>query len=356
MTVRRYFCVALPFIMTVAAIVCFLIAGLAGVTYNNGLYLFEIDTTHLSIDRQTLLEIAGNLTDAKNLPDEVQNAINNGGDQVQDAVNDAKNGLNSRSPAPEDITNLLGALAGDGSNITAEQLNISAVYDFTLWNYCSTEPGKNANCTGSKFNWAEEDLSTEWLGALNRTFGGNVTLPSEINDTLDTFKTLIKWTEVVYIIAMIALGLELVVGAFTACSRVVSCLTWIISGVAAAAVIAAASMMTALGVIVVGVVKGSIERYGGDAKWSNNFLACIWIGVAFALGASLFWLFSVCCCKPESRPYGRRSRRGSESEKFLSGSYAPIGGPAQAPAYNYGGPQRGGARSDMAYEPYSHAR
>ncbi|KAI1774730.1 SUR7/PalI family-domain-containing protein [Hypoxylon cercidicola] len=355
MGVGRYVCVALPFILTVGSIVSFLIAGLAGVT-NNGLYLFQIDTTNLSIDRQALLDLASSLSGGQNFTNEIQNAIGSGSDSAQDAINNAKNGLSSRSPTPQDITTIIGTLAGDGSNITAKQLGIDNLYDFTLWNYCTIPANGTANCTQAKFNWAEEDLNTDWLSTLNSTFGGNVTLPDDINSTLDTFKILVKWTEVVYVIAMIGLGLELVVGLFTACSRLVSCLTWLISGVATLAVIAAASMMSALAVIVVGAVKGATEQYGGDARLSNNFLACIWIGVAFALGASFFWLFSICCCKPENRPYHKRSRGGSESEKFLPSSYAPIGDSNRNSGYNYNGPQRGGARSDLAYEPYSHAR
>lgn len=343
---------ALPFILTVGSIICFLIAGLTGVA-NNSLYLFEIDTTNLSIDRQTLLELAGNLTNAQNITSNLENA----GSSVSDTINNAKNDLSSR--APQDVSDIISGLAGDGSNITAAQLGVDNKYDFTLWNYCTIPANGSANCTTAKFNWAEQDLNTDWINTLNSTFG-NVTIPDELNDTLTTFKTLVKWTEVVYIIAMIALGLELVVGLFTACSRLVSCLTWLISGVATLFAIAAAAMMTALAAVVVGVVKGAVSQYGGDAHLGNNFLACIWIGVAFALGASLFWLFSICCCKPEHRPYNKHARNGSEAEKFLPGAYTPLGEPAanRNSGYNnqFGGPQRGGARSDMAYEPYSHAR
>ncbi|KAI1766678.1 SUR7/PalI family-domain-containing protein [Hypoxylon sp. FL1150] len=353
--VGRYVCVSLPFILTVGAILSFLIAGLTGVT-STGLYLFQIDTTNLSIDRETLLEIAGNLTGAQNLTNEIESAASSGSDDVQDAINSATSALSSRSPAPQDLTTIISSLAGDGSNITAAQLGIANKYDFTLWNYCMIPVNGSSNCTQAKFDWADKDLNADWLSTLNQTFGGNVTLPSEINDTLDTFKTLMKWTEVVYIIAMIGLGLELVIGLFTACSRLVSCVTWLVSGIATLLVIAAAAMMTAMAAVVVGVVKGAIGQYGGDASFSNNFLACIWIGVAFAMGASFFWLFSICCCKPEHRPYNKRSRGGSESEKFLPSSYAPIGGENRNSGYNYGAPQRGGARSDLAYEPYSHAR
>ncbi|KAI1408950.1 SUR7/PalI family-domain-containing protein [Hypoxylon sp. FL1857] len=347
MGVGRYFCVALPFILTVGSIICMLIAGLTGVA-NNSLFIFQVDTRNVSIDASTLQNLISNITNGVNVTDSIQNALNSR-DEIE---------LGSRSPAPQDVSSIIGSLTGgDNGNITAHQLGIDKLYDVTLWNYCSIPAnGTDKNCTQAKFNWAEQDFNTDFVDQFGSDLGANVTIPQEIKDALNTFKPLIKWTEVVYIIAMVALGLELIVGLFTACSRLVSCLTWLISGIATLAVIAAAAMMTAIAIVVVGAVKGAIGKYGGDASWNNNFLADIWIGVAFALGASLFWLFSICCCSPEKRPHNRRSRSGPESEKFIpSGSYAPLGDNRNS-GYNYGVPQRGGARSDLAYEPYSHAR
>ncbi|KAI1800491.1 SUR7/PalI family-domain-containing protein [Daldinia bambusicola] len=361
MGVGRYVCVALPFILTVGSIISLLIAGLAGVT-NNGLYIFELDTRNVSIDASTVQSFLGNLTKAENLGDSIGDKVDETTNSVHKAVSqnihNHDNQISSRSPAPQDaadVSSIVGSLTGSGDNITAAELGIDKIYQFTLWNYCAISSDGSKNCTKAKFNWAEEDLNTSWVDEFGKQLGGNITIPDEVNDTLDTFKTLIKWTEVVYVIAMIGLGLELAVGLFTACSRLVSCLTWVISGFATALVIAAASMMTALAVVVVGLEKGSLDKYGGEAHWSNNFLACVWIGVAFALGASLFWLFSVCCCKPENRPYNRGSRYGG-GEKFVpSGSYAPLGENQNTGYNNYSAPQRGGARSDLAYEPYSHA-
>ncbi|KAI8959676.1 SUR7/PalI family-domain-containing protein [Daldinia sp. FL1419] len=355
MGVGRYVCVALPFILTVGSIISMLIAGLTGVT-NNGLFIFEIDTRNVSMDAATLQSIIGNISNPDSVSDQIDNAVNSGQKGVSQNIHNPMNQhIGSRSPAPQDASDVSGIINGitGGGNITAAELGIDKIYQFTLWNYCATTTDGAKNCSKAKFNWAEEDLNTSWVDEFSKQLGSNITIPDEVNDTLSTFKTLIKWTEVVYVIAMVALGLELVVGLFTACSRLVSCLTWVISGIATAFVIAAASMMTALAVIVVGVTRGATSKYGGDASWNKNFLACIWIGVAFALGASFFWLFSICCCKPENRPYNRRS--GPEGEKFIpSGSYAPLGENRNS-GYNYGAPQRGGARSDLAYEPYSHA-
>ncbi|KAI0882174.1 SUR7/PalI family-domain-containing protein [Annulohypoxylon maeteangense] len=344
MGVGRYICVALPFILTVGSIICFLIAGLTGVA-NNNLYIFQIDMRNVSVDASTLSSLLSNISNLENITSTISKEIS------------------SRSPAPEpvDVSSIVSSITGTGSgsngNITAADLGIDKLYDVTLWNYCTVSAnGTDKNCTQAKFNWAETDFNTTFVNDFGSDLGANITIPQEIQDALNTFKPLMKWTEVVYIIAMVALGLELVVGLFTACSRLVSCLTWLISGIATLAVIAVSAMMTAMAVVVVGAVKGAIGKYGGDASWNGSFLACIWIGVAFALGASLFWLFSICCCAPERRPYAGRSRGGPEGEKFIpTGSYAPLGEQRNS-GYNYGAPQRGGARSDLAYEPYSHAR
>ncbi|KAI2603900.1 SUR7/PalI family-domain-containing protein [Hypoxylon fragiforme] len=354
MGVGRFICVALPFILTVASIICMLVAGLSGLT-NSGLYVFEIDTRNVTIDGDTLQSLIGDLT-GQNIS-AIEDSISSSADSVEDTINNLGRDLSSRDPAPQDVTSIIEGITGTG-NISASDLGIDNVYDFTLWNYCTTpQNGSEKTCTKAKFNWAEEDLSTEWVDKFNERLGGNITVPEDIENGLSTFKTLLKWTEVVYIIAMIGLGLELAMGLFTACSRAISCLVWVISGVATLAVIAAAAMMTALAMVVVGIVKAATSQYGGDASYNKNYLACVWVGAAFAVAASLFWMFSACCCKSEHRPY-KRGVNGSEGEKFIpTGSYAPLGEPNRNSGYsNYAAPQRGGARSDLAYEPYSHAR
>ncbi|KAI1081904.1 SUR7/PalI family-domain-containing protein [Whalleya microplaca] len=357
MQVGRYICVALPFILTVGSIICFLIAGLTGVT-NNSLYLFRIDLTDLSIDTATFQDLVNSLTNAEDLSNNITSTYNNAKETVSDVT--------SRSPEPQGLSNAAALIGGSSSsssnNVTASDLGLADVYDFNLWGMCNST-NTTQTCSKAKFNWAEERLNISFIQDLAESAGLNVTIPDSVESTLTAFKTLYKWTEVVYIIAMIALGVEILIGLFTACSRLMSCLTWLIAGVACLFVIAAAAMMTALASVAVGAVKGATSKYGGDAHLNNSFLATIWIGVAFALGASLFWLFSVCCCKPENRPYSKKARGGAEGEKFIpTGSYAPLGDnhhQNQNTGYNNayaGAPQRGGARSDLAYEPYSYSR
>ncbi|KAI5864775.1 SUR7/PalI family-domain-containing protein [Durotheca rogersii] len=359
----RYICVALPFILTVASIVCMLIVGLAGVA-NQNLYLFRIDVTDLSISPVALASIIGNLTgvgDIQSQVDSLKSTVDESGKNLSESLNDAKNNLlvntRSPSPAPQDISSIINGVlnSGSDSNVTAAELGLANTYDFTLWGFCATAANGTQNCTQARFDWATDELNIDFLHRLNNASGLNVTIPQEVEDSLTTFKTLIRWTEVVYVIAIVGLGIELVIGLFTACSRAVSCLTWLVSGIATLAVIAAASMMTAVAIVPVGLVVAATSQYGGRANVNGSFLAVAWLAVAFGLGASLFWLFSVCCCKPESRA-SKRSSQSTEGEKFLpAGTYAPLGDGNHNSNYSYGAQQRGGARSDLAYEPYSHA-
>ncbi|GAW11637.1 hypothetical protein EKO27_g6761 [Xylaria grammica] len=344
MGVGRYFCVALPFILTVASIIAALIVGLTGVS-SNDLYLFRIDVTNLSIEASQLSEFIG---DASSLLSGKE--------------------ISSRSPiewhdssalgvrdTASDVADVADALSN--TNITASELGLANKYDFTLWGYCVTPEDGKRNCTKAQFDWASKELDLEWVDKLNEASGLNITIPSSLNDGLNLYKTLTKWSEVVFIIAIVALGLELLVGLFTACSRAVSCVTWIISGFATAAIIATAVLLTVTGSTVVGVVLGFSKVYGVKANLNDSFLATLWISVAFAIGAGLFWLFSICCCKPENRPYAKRSRHVDSEKLAPTGAYAPLGDRNSAyGGYNYGAPQRGGARSDLAYEPYSHSR
>ncbi|KAI1195014.1 SUR7 protein [Nemania serpens] len=360
----RYVCVALPFILTVASIIAALVVGLTGVT-SNGLYLFRIDVTNLSVEASQLADFVNNVTSLGS-GKKADLTSHNARDAAQDINNQIRD-IISRSPIDWHDASLLGSgkdVAGDAANaldgtvIKASDIGLANVYDFTLWGYCVTPQEGKRNCTKAQFDWASHELDLTWVDRLTAAAGLKITLPKELNDGLSAYKTITRWTEIVFIIAIVALGLELLVGLFTACSRAVSCVTWIISGFATIAIIATAILLTVTGSTIIGVVLAVSKHYGVKASLNKSFLIILWLSVAFALGAGLFWLFSICCCKPENRPHNKGSRH-ADSEKFTpTGSYAPLGENRNSAfsGYNYGAPQRGGARTDLAYEPYSHSR
>ena len=331
----RFACVALPFILTIASAIALLVAGLAGVA-DKSLYMFQVNTTDLSISPLSVDSI-----------------------------------LNSRSPTPEpqslhdfDLLRTTTDKAGSkSSNITAADLNLHILYDIGVWGYCYTEQNGTRECTKPAFNWAEKELNrtTGDLNSIITATGLNVTLPKGITDAVSAFGTVSRWTQIVFIIAYVALAVELFFGIFANCSRIFSCVTFIVAAFAAVAVCSAAALATATSVVVVGAVEGSAKFYGVDASFNTRFLAAVWIAAAFALASGLFWLFTACCCAPDHSRRSKRSRH-SDGEKQMHGPYQPLGeqngyhksGFAQS--YSQHVPQSYGQNRELAYEPYSHAR
>merc|ERR1711964_626181 len=182
----RFVCVAVPFGLTLASLVCILIVMLAGVT-NKSLDMFEIKTANLSISSSSL----------ENLID-----------------------LTKRAPVPGDSLSALtvaGLSPNTGDNITAADLGLADSYKVSLWNYCATT-GSNTNCTKAEFDWAASKLNTSTVEATASALTGTtVSLPSELKTALKTFKTFSKWTEVVSIIATVQSSL--VIAAVKASAR-----------------------------------------------------------------------------------------------------------------------------------------
>ncbi|KAK4648082.1 hypothetical protein QC763_106930 [Podospora pseudopauciseta] len=333
----RVVCVALPFLLTLASLISLLVAGLAGVA-DKSLYMFQVNTTNLSIDPLTAANLISKATGGK----DVETVFN-------DAVNDA---LNTRQDTQT-------------TNITAADLSLYDLYDVGLWGYCYTPQNGSRECTRPAFDWATNVLNTT-TGDLNSMLtltGQNVTLPKEITDAVKAFSTVSKWTQVVFIISYVALGVALFFGLFANCSRAFSCITWLLAAFAAVAVCASAALATATAVVVVGAVEGSAKIYGVRADFNTRFLAAVWIAAAFALAAALFWVFTICCCAPEKRSGHKRNRSSDEGEKLMgTGPYQRLDQPQGYQGYQQQWPAATagnggyGRQTGGAYEPYSHSR
>ncbi|KAH7320177.1 integral membrane protein [Stachybotrys elegans] len=363
----RFVCVLLPLLLTLAAIVAFMVAALTGVAHND-LYLFHLDVEDLSIDRFTL----ENLVDDLGIDDRVNETLSDANDRISDAAD----------RLGDDIGDLGQRIGGSRlmirqdtqqDNITAATLGLSKSYDVSFWGYCYVDQSDDRHCTDTDVNWAMNTLNDTYMGEFTTPTGVRVEFPDEITGPLRAFRQLSRWTGIAVIVALVVLGAELVIGILSNFSRIISCITYIIGLLAIVMTGVAAGLATAQAVVVVGAVEATARRYGVRGSINGRFLSIVWIGFAFTLAASLFWLFTICCCKNErSSRRSRRSRRGSDGEKFLptEGAYRPVGNdhemtsgsgfyqpPPPATQYNsqtqYGAP-RGADRSDIAYEPYSH--
>lgn len=333
MQAGRFVCVALPIILTIGAIISFMIATLSGVAHNS-LYLFSVNLEDLDLNPEN----------------------------IEDFLSKIDINLDGISLGKRD------------SLVSAGTLGLANSYDISLWGYCANEKDER-KCTDAQFNWAENRIQDDILSK----FSAAIDLPDEIDTALDVFSTVTKYTEIAFIVALAVLGLELFVGIFANCTRIISCLTWLIGIAAIVFCIAAAGLATAMSGIVVAAIKSAAKQYGVKASINTNFLVCVWIGTAFATAASLFWLFTICCCKPERRRRDR-SRGGDEEQEKLApptGAYYPIGNDnetsganstynnkynnqfqpshghdySHAPSYHSGNDSN---RGDIAYEPYSH--
>lgn len=345
MAIGRAICVGLPLLLTIASLAALLYATLAGVAHHNT-FMFKLDTTNLTLDRQGIESIA-----------------KGAGVDVSSIGKDL--GI--------DIDGLLNKATG-GQNVTAKELNLDYVFEVDLWGFCYTKD-KQRNCTKAEFNWAARTLNDTYLKSFGTEAGVSIPLPKDIQAPIKVFRTVLKVTEIAFIAANILLGVELLVGILASCSRVVSCLTWLIACITTVVVFAAAGLATGVSATVVGAVEASAKVYGVKGGIQTSFLAAVWISAAFALGANLFWVFTICCCKPEhgrARSVRNRDSYGDGEKLMPARGYAPLGTehemtgfkqqPAQHAGYNnsayYNGqPARypaGNGRSDLAYEPYSH--
>jgi hypothetical protein len=323
MGVGRFICVGMPFALTACSLACILIVMFAGIT-SNSLFMFSADTKDLSIPLTDLssLERRANMRLSGS---GIVGAITSGGSSLQ------------------------------GSNVTASDLGLFDSYTVSLWNYCYFV-GTTKTCMPAKFDWAANSTAfTTNLTNIANANGANFT-DATLTNAVKTFGIVVKWTEVVYIIAAVLAVVELIVGLFAFCSRIGSCCTYIVSGFFTTAIIAAAGMSTFTSAIVVGTVK-ALEKYGVHAAFNISFLAISWLAVAFAIAASLFWLFSICCCAPNhSSRRDRRSRAGGEKVPY--GGYERVNDPF-LPHHahqetGYVAPTQPAAA--QRYEPYSHAQ
>ncbi|EGS18719.1 uncharacterized protein CTHT_0053270 [Thermochaetoides thermophila DSM 1495] len=368
----RFLCIALPFLLTLASLISMLVAGLAGVA-DKKLYMFRINTTDLEIS-----------------PLNVQNILNQAGVNIPNNVNldniNIPNNVNLDNINIPNVKIDIDKRQSQSKNITAADLGLHNLYDISIFTYCYTDQSGDRHCPKPAFNWARSALNTTPgdFNSLITTTGLNVTLPEEITSAIRVFTTVSRWTQYIYIAAIGALVVELFFGLFANCSRAMSCVTFLVAGVAAVLVGTAAAMATATAATVVGAVEASAKYYGVDSKINTRFLSAVWFAFTFAAAAALFWCFTICCCKPDrykSAGGGVRHRDESASEKFIplaSGagasakgyqrlSEASLGENGNTGYYGAGGYSAGyprqypepvayGAQRESAYEPYSHVR
>lgn len=316
----RFACILTPMLMTLASIVCTVLIMAGGTnkanTWISNIYFFKIDT-RLITTQETLSLIPGTTLDDNLL----------------------KTGFKG-----------------------GEQLGLSDFYTAHLWNYCSgnitiegsSETWKVTDCVKPKttFHFDVYEIFKLDSDANGKSGVAEDDIPSSVQKVDKAIKVVSNVMVALYCLGLVALVVTFVVGWFGLLSRWGSCVTTIFADIAFLFILSASIMATALyATLKEGFNKG-LKDFGAVASLNNRTLAIMWLAVAFAFGASIFWMFSTCCCSGRSRKImGHNDRSGPGSYEKAPYTYERVAAP-YAPTSQVHAP---GAQSGVGYEPYRHA-
>ncbi|KAJ4250144.1 hypothetical protein NW762_011955 [Fusarium torreyae] len=312
MGVRRFIGVILPFALTIASAIFVLVPALAGVT-DKSLYIFQLNVEDLSIS------------------------------PASDLIHNLKIDVRAEE-------NLESRLKKVDKNITAELLGLDKIYDITLWGYCRTAMNGTRECSSPKFDWVRKTISTGYIESADKDI--KIMLPKEISKAIQTFRSMAKGAQVVFIIAGIELAITITLGIFALCSRELTCWTWMASGLAAAFVLPSAILSTILASVSIGAVETTAKFYGVRGDINKVFIAIIWIATMFAVAANILWIFPTLCCMTEQQ--ASEDTKGLLGRNRQSSAYAPVEDDHEMQATYHNRGLTPSPRTEVAYEPYSH--
>jgi hypothetical protein len=324
----RFVCVFVPFFLTAASLTFQIMVGLGGTNaknnYLSNIYFLQANTTTLANNASFASIPTNSATD----------------------------------PADKDA---------DGNII------IKNYYDIGLWGYCAGSGpntsatvlslGQTSNqavdfCTAKQLHFSFDprvvwginssfvaNSTTKYIGTELNVFGND--LNNDLNSALDSYTSVAsKWISTLYIIAVVATGVELLVGIFGLFSRLGSVFTSIASFISSCFLWAFTILATVTYVGLAKVLTAGLTQYGVTFYIGRTMFIYMWLAVACSLVSGLFWAFSACCCSGHSR-------RPEYYEKGAPYTYENIDGPHQqqhAPPLNYVGGR------PTAYEPYRHGQ
>ncbi|KAF2212383.1 hypothetical protein CERZMDRAFT_41699 [Cercospora zeae-maydis SCOH1-5] len=324
----RAACIFVPMALTIAAFVCGVLLQVAGWNTLGSYYFFRANLTDLNVQ-----------------------GTEGGGNSV---LNDA-----------------IGQIRTSGG--------IGKIYNVYLWNYCYSNEtdGSHEDCTGRKTSFVFDPIK-EWE---NYDQYSEQLLGDSGKSALNAYRHVAKWMFIAYQVAFWTNLAVIVIGIFALFSRIGSLFTWILSIVSTFFTFASVVTSTALFTVLVSSLNEVLEPYGINLTLGRQALTVAWLGVAFSLGATIFWLFSICCCSGKSNPHHKtnkgglleaepkgmgygveegRGRGGLKAEK--TGDYQRVESPYmgandhdQVPLHQYGQLNPYAAAPQTGYEPYRHS-
>ncbi|KAF2664352.1 hypothetical protein BT63DRAFT_483765 [Microthyrium microscopicum] len=280
--IGRIACIATPMALSVASFICLLVVFMGGLNKGDsnlrGLYYFKADTSQFK------------------------------------ANSTAAGFLNGVQGISADTKQLIEGLIGQAQNN-----NLKDEYYIYLENFCT-------GSTNGTIDYCSPRQSSFYFNPINE-WGLNSTLyekyiPSGVNTALNTYKKVASWMFIAYVIAFWTTIASIVVGLLAICSRIGSCLTTIVASVATLFTLLAALTSTILFSTLVGALDGLLKPYSIKLSVGTRMMALDWIAVAFSIGASMFWLVSICCCSGRS---DRKERRRKAADPEPGAGYAAFG-------------------------------
>ena len=218
------------------------------------------------------------------------------------------------------------------------QGDLANIYEIHLWNYCNSSTTNDTiqQCSGRTAGFTFDFINT-W--GLNTTAAasdsGNTNSNNELQNAADNIKDKTEELEnnllgstarkalqayrkigkamfYLYAVSFWATLATIVAGLLAVCSRWGSLITWILAFGSSVVNTAAVILSTALYIALVEGLKGVFNDYNVHVNIGTNAMVVTWLSVLFGWAATLFWLFSICCCGGSSNPH-HRSNKVSET-------------------------------------------
>jgi len=329
----RVACIFTPFALSIATLVCLILVFLGGMSEHNNtlgnLYFFKADLSNFANATQNdLLSI-----------------IN---------PRDTISGIDTRDRS---VNSELNTLLVDAQ----KTLKIQDYYTVYLWNYCSWNGNdKYSFCSPRK---AEFWFNPVEVWGLNGTNAESL-LPKELKDGLNTYKDVAKYMFIVYVIAMVATIVELLIGISAMFSRWGSFVTTFFAAIGFFFTLAASLIATILFAALTTAFNNVFKPYGIKGGLGLPMFRTTWVAVLFSGAAAFFWFISICCCSGRS-PYKTRGDQKRVKVEKTPYTYERVGSPylgqqghggQDVPMTNLG-PSRqsaymGPAGRQAAYEPF----
>ncbi|TKA32556.1 hypothetical protein B0A50_01664 [Salinomyces thailandicus] len=285
----RIACIFTPWALTLASFICLVLIELAG--WNKGqlpsYYFFKADFTGLDVSG------ASGGDDTTTLTLALQEAQQNGGlAQFYDIY----------------LWNYCSSRSSDNSlSFCSDRQSEYAFDPVEVWSLNATSAAASASSTSSSDNAIESKIAEV---EANTKALENEILGKSGREALDAYKHVSKWMFIAYEISFWTTLATMVCGILAIFSRIGSLLTWILSVVSSVFTFAAVLTSTILFAVLVGSLKAIMDPYGIKLSLGTNALTVTWLSVAFSWAATLFWLFSTCCCSGRSNPHHRSNKGG----------------------------------------------